>query len=142
MVPGELIVSVLETECRRSSVYKLMLEQNYMTPAARGHLATMNILHGDFRFFGDNVTSRTVAAIVSALATRDWSDSRPGASASRQRVAKVLRAGADLLARRLFGIDFDGCRTLGRYLIARASARFSSRAIRSGFSTPFVFSPV
>ncbi len=111
MVPGVTIVSILETECRRSSVYKLMQLHIYMPLAARGHLATMDILHDDFGSFGDNVTSSTPAF-------------RQGV-----KVEALLRAGATIFwARRAFGIDFDGCRSLGRYLIARTAARFSPRA--------------
>src|SRR5271155_1511586 len=105
IVPGVVIVSVPETECRRSSVYKLMQGQNYMPLAAWGHLATMIILHGDFRLFGDNQVGG-----LFAIAARGRSDS----GLALRHGAKVLRAGADLLARRTFGVDFDGCRALGR----------------------------
>jgi hypothetical protein len=97
----------------------------------------MNILHGDFRFFGDNQTGN-LAATVFATATRARSDSGPGGTPVFRHGAKIkslLRAGADLLTRRVFGLDFDGCRALGRYLVARASARLSS------FPVSFVFSP-
>jgi hypothetical protein len=94
----------------------------------------MNILHGDFRLFGDNQVGN-IATMVFAIATRGRSDSGPGDAPAFRHGAKiksVLRAGADLLTRRIFGLDFDGCRTFGRYLLARASARFS---------ITFVFSP-
>src|SRR5271168_329849 len=90
MVPGAFIVSAPETECRRSSAYKLMQLHIYMPPAARRHLANMNILHGDFRSFGDNVTSRTMAAIVSAPATRGRSR-LGGALISRAKVRYFVR---------------------------------------------------
>ena len=110
-----------------------------MSLAVRGHLATMNILHGDFRFFGDNQVGNT-AATVFAVATRGRSDSGPGGSPVFRNGAKIrafLRTGADLLASRVVGIDLDSCRAFGRYLIARASARLSSRA----FPISFVFTP-
>jgi hypothetical protein len=103
-----------------------MQHHNYMPLAARGHLANMNILHDDFRFFGDNHLNDTM---VFATATRARSDSGSGGDA---RIKAFLHAGADLLTHRVFGTDFDGCRTLGRYLIATASAHLS---------IPFVFSP-
>jgi len=94
---------------------------------ARGHLANMNILHGDFRLFGDNQVG------VFALPTHGRSDS---GSAGGAQIKAFLHGGADLLTSRVFGIDFDGCRALGRYVVARASARLSS------FPISFVFSPV
>jgi len=96
----------------------------YMPPAARRHLANMNILHGDFRSFGDNVTSRTMAAIVPATRGRS---SLGGALISRAKVRYFVRTVADLSARRVFDLDFDGCRALGRYVIASVSTRFASR---------------
>ena len=81
----------------------------------------MSIVHGDFRLFGDNQ--------VGSPAT-----SRHGA-----KIRAFLRTGADLLTSRVLGIDFDGCRALGRYLITRASARLSSRAVDLPIS--FVFTP-
>jgi hypothetical protein len=87
----------------------------------------MNILHGDFRLFGDNQVGN-IATMVFAIATRGRSDSGPGDAPAFRHGAKILRAGADLLTRRIFGLDFDGCRTFGRYLLARASARFSSHS--------------
>jgi hypothetical protein len=86
----------------------------------------MTILHSDFRFFGDNHLGDRM---VFAIATRGRSDS---GSRGDARIKAFLHAGADLLSRRVFGTDFDGCRTLGRYLIATASTRLS---------IPFVFSP-
>jgi hypothetical protein len=82
----------------------------------------MNILHGDFRFSGDNQVG-DLAAMVFAVATRGRSDSDSGGGAS---IKAFLHGGADLLTSRVFGIDFDGCRALGRYVVARASARLSS----------------
>jgi hypothetical protein len=99
----------------------------------------MSILHGDFRLLGDNQVG-SFAAMVFAIATRARSDSGSGGSPVFRHGPKIkflLRAGADLLARRLSGTDFDGCRTLGRYFIARMSARLSS----SVFPLSFVFSP-
>lgn len=98
-----------------------------MSLAVRGHLATMNILHGDFRFFGDNIDSPAAAAAVSALATRGWSDSRlGGALVPDAKIKALLHAGADLLTTRAFGLDFDGCRALGRYLIEGIRPPFHS----------------
>jgi hypothetical protein len=83
----------------------------------------MSIPHGDFCFFGDNHVG-ALAAMVFAIAARSRSDSGPGgALISGTKVRSFLRAGADLLASHVFGLDLDGCRALGRYAIARALAR-------------------
>jgi len=88
----------------------------------------MNILHGNFSLLGDNQVG-CPAATVLAIATCDRSDSGSGGIRT---VKSFLRMGADLLSRHAFGLDLDGCRALGRYAIARASARFSNS---------FVFNP-
>lgn len=79
----------------------------------------MSILHGDFRLFGDNELGN------------------PAAFRHGPKIRAFLRAGADLLISRVFGVDFDGCRVLGRYLVARASARTSFSA--SDLPISFVF---